>query len=472
MAAVPAPALFDVSWGDRSPFQSGLIESEQPILNELPGASVYHIDFKISEDLGQIAGTEEILYTNQEQEPLSEIYFRLFPSLARGTASLAALTVDKHPVEPAYELQNSAVRVQLPTVLMPGEQAVISMEFEIQIPRGEGGNYGTFGYSEEVLALAHFYPLIPAYDDEGWNIEIAPPIGDVVYADSSFYLVRVTAPATQTLVASGVEIDRTSNNKQQTVMYAAGPMRDFYLAASSRYTVTTESVGETTIYSYAPVELADGAGRASQFAVNALESFNTRFGLYPFTEFDMVSTTTSALGVEYPGIVALLIELYDEPDAALLESVVAHEVGHQWFYSVVGNDQVDEPWLDEALTQYVTLLYYADVYGPSGAAGFRGSLERRWARVGEADIAIGMPVSDYSAAEYSSIVYGRGPLFFERLAETMGPKPFARFLTDYYQSHKWGIATKDGVKHLAEQSCDCDLTSLFETWVYPSPNIR
>jgi hypothetical protein len=449
-----------------------LIAAEQSVLEELPGASVYHLDVTISEDLVRLAGTEEIFYTNQEDVSLPEIYLRLFPNLTGGSTTVSQLTVNNQPAEPAYELQDSALRIPLSVALEPGEQAVISMTFEVQLPDGDGGNYGTFSFSDDMLALAHFYPMIPVYDDQGWNVEIAPGIGDVVHTDSSFYLVRVTAPASQTLVASGIAIDEDSQNGRQVVTYAAGPVRDFYLAASSRYTMTTRTVGETTVNSYGPAELVEGVDRAGDFAENALLSFNSRFGLYPFTEFDLVSTTTSALGIEYPGVIALLVDMYKQPQAPLLESVVAHEVAHQWFYSVVGSDQVDEPWVDEALAQYATLLYYDDVYGPSGAQGFRGSLQRRWDRVDRAEIPIGLPVRDYTGNEYSAIVYGRGPLFIEALAETMGPDPFSEFLRDYYQTHQWGTATGASFKLLAEHHCTCDLSPIFETWVFPSPGDR
>jgi len=473
VTGVPAPTLFDIDWEDRSVFEPGLIESQRGVLAQLPGASVYHLDLEIAADLAHLQGRQEVKYTNREAGPLDEIYFRLFPNLAEGSTTISALRVNGENVEPNYEFENSAMRVSLSPTLGPGEEVVIWIEFSVEIPSAEGGNYGTFAFLDEVLALAHFYPLIPVYDDEGWNVEIAPQIGDVIYADSSFYLVRLTAPAQVTLVGSGLEIERESQDDRQVVTFAAGPVRDFYLAASERYAVTSRSVGQTTVNSYAPAELIEGAEVALDDAGQALEIYNERFGPYPFTEFDLVSTTTFALGVEYPGIVAILVDLYEQtdnqgdiPTNVLLESVVAHEVAHQWFYSIVGNDQVDEPWVDEALAQYATLLYYADIYGPPGAAGFRGSLERRWDRVNRADIPIGLPVRDYTPQEYGAIVYGRGPLFFETLAETMGEETFAAFLRDYYQIHQWDIATGNSLKDLAEQHCACDLTALFQTWVY------
>ncbi|MCB0166345.1 MAG: M1 family peptidase, partial [Anaerolineae bacterium] len=270
------------------------------------------------------------------------------------------------------------------------------------------------------------------------------------------------------------EIDRSESAGQQTVTFAAGPVRDFYLAASSSYEVVSRTVGQVTINSYAPANLLAGAEVALDQAAQAVEHFNRRFGPYPFTEFDLVGTTNFALGIEYPGIVAILLDLYDQvgqvrgqATPGLLESVVAHEVAHQWFYSLVGNDQIDEPWLDEALAQYATILYYNDGYDEQAAAGFRRSLERRWARVGQAEIPIGLPVRDYSVDEYSGIIYGRGPLFIAQLAETMGQPAFDEFLQDYATTYRWRIATGDDFKRLAEQHCQCDLNPLFAAWVNP-----
>jgi aminopeptidase N len=127
---------------------------------------------------------------------------------------------------------------------------------------------------------------------------------------------------------------------------------------------------------------------------------------------------------------------------------------------------VDEPWLDEAIVQYVTGLYYADTYGESAARSYRASWYDRWDRVDRADVPIGMSTGDYVDEEYGAIVYGRGPLFVMTLAEEMGQEEFDKFLRDYYKSHKWGIGTSDAFKQLAEGHCQCDLTALFEEWVY------
>ncbi|HSN75422.1 MAG TPA: M1 family metallopeptidase [Anaerolineae bacterium] len=470
--ALPAPTLFDLDWDERAPFRSGLIAAEQGALEEQPGASVYHLDLHIDDSLTRVAGRQEVRYTNNEDVALDEIALRLFPNLTGGSTVVSNLLVDGMPATPGYAQENSVLFVPLPEPLQPGEQTVIAMNFDVAVPTDvASSNYGTFAYLEGVLALAHPYPMIAVYDDEGWNTEISPPDGDVVYADASYYLVQVTAPADLTVVTSGVTLDQQADDGAQTLTIAAGPARDFYLAASPNYRVVSRQVGETTVNSYAPAGLEAGAQEAADVAAQALQVFEERFGPYPYSELDLVSTATSALGVEYPGITALTDRIYGRTYERYLESTTAHEVAHQWFYNMVGNDQVDEPWLDEALTQYATLLYFGDRYGAAGEQGFRESLEGRWERTDGEKIPIGLPVAAYSEGglypgTYGSIVYGRGALFFEALRDEMGQATFDAFLRDYVQAHRWGIATTASLRALAEQHCDCDLEALFEEWVY------
>lgn len=463
--SVPAPALFETPWNDRAMFAPGLISAEQNALSARPGASVYHLDLTLSDDLTQLTGREEVRYTNTEAVPLAEIAFRLFPNLAGGSATVNNLTIAGAPATPRYELRNSAMFVPLSQPLPRGEQIVIGMDFTVAIPTEPGGNYGAFALLDGILALAHFYPMIPAYDDEGWNVEIAPTIGDVVYADSSYYLVRVNAPAGQTVLTSGRELDHQQQGGRVLTTFAAGPVRDFYIVSSDRFDKVSEKIGETTLNAYAPRELAAENKQALRIAAAAFATYSKRVGDYPFTELDVVATPTLAGGIEYPGLVVVATAIYDSSNP-FFEAATAHEVGHQWFYSAVGNDQVDEPWLDESLTQYITLLYYQDAYGQRGYEGFRQSLTGRWERVDGSKIPIGLPVRDYSESDYGAIVYGRGPLFFEALANKMSQKTFDAFLRDYYQTFKWDIATTDSLKKLAEKHCTCDLAPLFKEWVY------
>ncbi|MCJ7511803.1 MAG: hypothetical protein MUO23_02400, partial [Anaerolineales bacterium] len=307
------------------------------------------------------------------------------------------------------------------------------------------------------------------YDETGWNTEIPPEYGDVVYADSGFYRVRVETQKDLILVTTGVELARLEEQGRQVLEFAAGPVRDFYLAGSPDFVSQERPVDGILVRSTTLPGLEAGARNVLDFTEASLDDFGGRFGAYPFVELDMVSTPTSALGVEYPGIIAMAQRMYPEDSREyplpMLESVTAHEVGHQWFYSLVGNDQLDQPWLDESLAQYITMLYFGDQYGPRGAAGYRETLEQRWDQVERQPMPIGMPVGAYSPAEYSAIVYGRGGLFFEAVAAQIGQAALDQGLRAYAQQNWYGVGTPDELQAAFEASCNCDLDALFAEWV-------
>jgi len=460
----------ETQWDDRTIFKAGLVPSAQATLDELDGASVYHLELEIANDLYHVTGTEEVRYTNKEDRTLNEVSFRLFPNILGGTMKISNLRVGELATSPKYELNNSLMIVPFVKPLAPGQSVVIQMDFSVTVPTTLEQNYGVLAYTEDVLALAHAYPMIAVYDDEGWNAEIPPPDGDVTYADASFYIVQVTAPKGLTLVTSGHRVSFDEAGQAQVLTVASGPARDFYLAASPLYEEISQTFGDVTIRSYTSKELGDGSQMALDVASRAMKVYSERYAPYPYTELDIVSTPTLALGIEYPGMIAITSWIYDVSDEftqVYMESTIAHEVGHQWFYNLVGDDQLDDPWLDEALTQFVTLQYYIDEYGTEGEEGFTNELNSRWAGVGNEKIPIGLPVAGYTGWEYGAIVYGRGPLFFVALKEVMGDAAFDAFIKEYTATLSWDIATPETLQALAEKNCACDLDAIFNEWVYP-----
>jgi hypothetical protein len=468
---VPPPTILDpYPWTDRSPFASGLAPSEEGTLDELPGATVYHADLVLSDDGLLIEGHEEVYYTNREAEALSELYFHLFPDLLGGSTSISGVWLNGQAVEAAPDPALGLLRVPLSPPLASGEPAVIGLDFSVTVPAGEGLGYGLLELSGDVLSLSHILPMAAVYDEEGWAIEPPVPYGDLVFSDAAFFLVRVSAPDAFALAASGAEVERLEEQGRQRVTYAAGPARDFFLAASGRFVVQARNARGVALRVHTFPEFDEAAGRALQIAADALEILEPMLGDYPYNELDMVTTDIDALGMEYPGAFALTLPLFDPEDSTYppvyLESTLVHELAHQWFFNLVGNDPLSEPWLDEALAQFATLAYFEQAYGPSGAAGFRQALEQRWQRVGGAAIPVGLPTASYTQQEYGAIVYGRGPLFLEALREEMGQAAFDGFLLHYVQSQRWSIATAQDFRSLAEEECACDLGGVFEEWVY------
>jgi len=455
---------------DFEPFKKLLIEDEFSHHPELYERTVYHLQFEIGEPVTEIAAHARIHFTNREQETIEQIPFFLYPNLTPGRLEVHSLSVDGTAVDPELRDHNSQLLASLPKALEPGHAVEFFIEYNLSLPLTDDGEYGGFGYAGGVLSLAYCYPMIPAF--AGWNHPLPVPYGDFIFNEVSFYLVQVSMPDELILAAPGVELGTRQADGRREVLFAMGPSRDLYLAMSQEFVIETERIGQTEVRSFAGKDAGAASQRTLSTAVAALRSFGDRFGAYPYTTLTLVSVPFAAFGLEFPGIIINARRLYDLtqnyggiPAPVLLESTTAHEVGHEWFYASVGNDQLLEPWLDEALTQYATWLYYKDRYGGSASQGFFQSLENRWNRVDRAEIPIGRPVHAYTPKEYGAIVYGRGPLFIDAMSEHLGEEVFNNFLREYTRTFEWDIVDSDEFEAAAEAACNCRLDDLFDRWV-------
>jgi Peptidase family M1 domain len=471
-SVTPAPLLtiptntapFNIPWDDRSLFRQRLSSPYQNILGRLSGASTYHLAFKFSNPPNAVNGVEEVSYTNQEAVTLTEVEFAIFSEILGGSIKINNVLLDGRPASPIFS--PGLMQIPLTVPLNPGEKALFHVDFSITIPT-MGGDfyYGIFGFNEGILSLAHAYPTILVYNEQGWNNQLPDLDGDPLFSDTSFYLVLIDAPMDLTLVASGVEVSRHIADGRQQVLYADGPARDFYLAASKDYVKQSEKVGETTYNSFTPASLSQYSKSALKAAEAAVDDFSRRYAPYPYTEFTIVPIVTSAGGVEFPGMTAVAQNVYNQGN--YLEIVVVHEVGHQWFYNMVGNETQQEPWLDESLAQFVTCQYFLDKYGTQAEQSCKNEMQANWDSIPDRNIPIGKPVSAYTSDGYVAIIYGRGPFFFLALRQKIGQAGFDSLMHDYSTSFAWDIATSDSFKKLAEQDCNCSLTALFQEWVNP-----
>ena len=452
-------------------FKANLVPSFRNALAGFGGATQYKIDLNIGNDIASISGYQEVLYTDNEEVPLEEIYFRMFPNMSGDYLEVKNIKVDDQSVDFEMEFENTALRVVLPEPLSPGDTVNLSMEFLLQVPSEMGGNYGLYVYLDEILALDAFFPIIPVYNSEGWNVEDPPRNADMIFTDAAFFEVTVTAPEGLVLVASGVQSDSKKENGRQVKVFRAGPQRDFYLAASSRFTSQKKKIDDTLVTSFFPEEYEEMGTMVLDTAVKSLQIFSDRYGEYPYAELDVVSTPMQAGGMEYSGAAAMPLNFYESgasingvPGGVYLESSTAHEVAHQWFFNQVMNDQLDEPWLDEGFAQFLTSIYYLDTYSEAAAASYRESWDGRWARLGYEEIPVGKPAGEYEREEYSPIIYGRAPIFIWELEQEMGVNTFNDFLMEYIDTYRWQNVDTGLFKKMAEDYCHCDLTPLFDEW--------
>lgn len=451
-------------------------------LERVPAPTIYRLKLRLNQNLSELGGEESITYTNRETENLDAIYFRLFANYPSGKdrvqassgedrLQVSSVKVDGAEIKPTFQVENTALRVPLARPLAPGNAINMQLVFTVTIPFNNESHYADFTNSDGIVTLPSVYPLIPAYDEGGWHIELPPAYGDLVYADASFYDVYFTAPVGQTVIGSGATVGTTTQGYETTWHFVGAPLRDFNFDVSAVWRKASALVGDVTINSYYLPEDARGGDDALKWASDALRVYEKRSGAYPFKELDVVETPTAAGGIEYPGVIVITRGLYREPEQRhSFEFVVAHEVAHQWWYAVVGDDQVNHPWLDEALAQYMTLLYMEETYGARVAAGILqdafGNMYER-ARQANQDMPIGLPVAAYSAEQYVLIVYNKGPLFFDAVRKQIGDDKFFQFLQTYYTRYKYQIAAPADLLATLEQVSGQNLHPLYAKWVGP-----
>jgi len=468
-----------VGWGNYAIFSRDL--TNPSLLNDYPflrDAPVYHLSLTVAPDLKSAEGRMSVRFTNTEPKALPWVELVLLPNIAAGSLTVRSVEVDglREPAE--LREDKMVLRVSFPAPLAPGARAVISVRYSLEVPDQPAVGFGGFQLSHGILSLGYAYPMIPT--GARWPYGKPARWGDLTANPVSYYVVDLSYPSALTLAAPGVVVKRSVQGPTEHVLIAHGPARDLFLALGSDLVASRLRVGQVEISSFAPKADAEASSWVLDDARGALESFEKRFGPYPYRSLTFVAAPFEAYGLEFPGIIVLTSWLannatrtvHSVPVRRLLESTVAHETAHQWFYALVGNNQITEPWIDESFAQYATWLYYLDRYGAEAAGRFFRSFDATWRLVGDRPIPIGQPVSAYTPREYDADIYGRGPLFLAALSSRMGAPAFDRFAHDLQAQYRWKTVTSAQVEQSAERACECSLGSLWSAWVGgPGPRV-
>jgi hypothetical protein len=135
---------------------------------------------------------------------------------------------------------------------------------------------------------------------------------------------------------------------------------------------------------------------------------------------------------------------------SMREFVTVHEVAHQWWHGLIGNDSQADPFLDESLAQYSTLVYLEDRYGKSRAeqeANMNVKLGYLLMRtMGTPDGPASRPAEKFpSSLAYAGLVYGKAPFFFHELRAMLGDRAFFDRLRAYATRHRFRTARRDAL---------------------------
>ncbi len=427
-------------------------------------------------DSGTYVGTEKLTFTNSSQSGLSDLVFRLYPNAAvlmGGSMDITSADFNGVPVTPQSLLKdNTAYRLPLPQPLEPGETTVVNLAFEGQAPSNFGGGqtYGIFNLdtSIPVLTLADWYPLLADLKDGQWQYSEVVDVGDAVTSQTALFAVRIAAPDAWKIATTGVSASTSSGDGQAITTFVSGPVRDFMIVASPKFSPeTTTWQGIEIIHWRLPNTMNDVGALA--VAQESMQIYTNDFGPYPFTQFDMVDVPLqNASGVEYPGLILVQNSLYASSKSLdYLKVVIAHETAHQWWYSVVGNNVLTAPWQDEAMATFSSFLYfqqYNNAYYQGMVRSFQQQVQAYEQK--HTQNAIDQPVTAFINNEngYSTLVYLKGSLFFVALQQRLGDQVFFDALQNYYANSMYKLVQPSVLLSSFEHSCDCDLSSFYKEW--------
>ena len=385
----------------------------------------------------RLVATQHVTLTNTFGVPLNSIMFNVPAAHTPGVFDLQQVTLADQSAD--YAFSGTALSVQLPIDLQPARSISLTLKFSVDVP-ALGNDVTSFAaanlaYTADALNIGYWYPLLAPYrSGTGWLEVPWQPIGDPFASDVADYTATITATPGVTVVGGG-----TLNQRGNVWRYDLPHARTFGLLASPRYREATVALNGVTYSFYTFPEHTSLATIGLQTMVRAHALFSAINGPYPYSTL-RVAEVSGPWSMEFSGFCALGatdIGDYDGTTRNRLIRIMAHEVSHQWWYGVVGDDQVREPWLDEGFARFNELRYY-EAYSPQDAAWWWSSV------IG----ALRNPLPLNSATghfrdhrTYLISIYNQDAYFLNDLRQTMGRTTFDAFVRDLYQRNAYHLLT-------------------------------
>jgi hypothetical protein len=463
-------------------------EQQDDIANAVPdGLPIYEIAATLDHqesrsEVPVVSGQLRLNFTNLTGEPLAALPFRLYangPDAENDALTVSDVLVHGQAVEPALSVDDSVLSVPFAEPLAADATAEISMAFTTELPVDSRNHYGILGVDSRTgtWAMAHWYPIVAGRDpDRGWVLDPPSENGDPIFSTTALYDVSLTAEEDWRLVTTGIETKASAveSDGMTTRQYLSGPVRDFTVVADADLDVATREINGITINSWfqpGQDRVGDAVLTYAAQSVNVLEPL---LGPYPYRELDLVGIELSgAAGVEFPQLIYIGAGYYtdrqplDAPNS--LDFTVAHEVIHQWFYNLVGNNQYDSAYIDEGLTNYLTAGVYVQRQYSDAAA--REAIERYLAGPFENAVEAGndpvvdQPTDDFPTGNaYVLAAYSKAPLGFQAIREQIGDEAFFAALQSYVEEFRFGVATPEDLKAAFEAASGENLDALWTHW--------
>ncbi|MFW9910345.1 MAG: M1 family metallopeptidase [Candidatus Thorarchaeota archaeon] len=366
--------------------------------------------------------------------------------------------------------------VEFASPVLPGEFVSLNITFESILPDGydRAGAQGTDVGQDRIYTFTGFFPIPCVYDIfDGWNTDPYAYGGDPFYFDMAFYDLLVEVPEGMVVAATGELADQTTEGGRVQYHYNISiPVREVTFSASRFYMIESTIFNGVNVSTYfLPVSASVWEDDSLEQAVQALELFNSTFGIYPYPTLNIVEQHAYYGGMEYPCQVYATRVISEQIQAGTrvswyLELVIVHEVAHQWWSQIVGDDCVDWGFLDEGLTSwshsYFGEYYYSD-WEHFQSVTYLDSVRLFHAEYGA--ISIINQSNTVRPEDLTSFVdYVQMPLILEKLRLTIGHDAFIDSLSLFCESNYFGIATLNDLQIAFESVLNSDLDWFFFPW--------
>jgi hypothetical protein len=403
---------------------------------------VYDVDLAVDPDDRTASGTVTVAFT--PDIATDRVVLRLWANGPRAAAAGGHLdvgdaSIDGEPVTFTTQpggapdgAPGTILELDAGTPRAAGRRVTVTVSFTAALP---GPVEDRLAVEGSTIRLGSFLPLLAWVRGVGWQTAPAVDLfAESVASEAADWDVVLSVPDDLDVLATGAEVEPGH--------FVATGARDW----SATIGLFDRAEGSALDGAVA-VEVGVGEGvawdpnRIRDVVVDAVDAFSARFGPYPWPRLTVAASPGLGGGIEFPGHIML-------GDGAS-ESSLVHEVAHQWFYALVGNDQFVDAWLDEGLTEWAESSQTGQLGGrraqplPASADGELGADLDYWAR----------HRSDYFAG-----VYVQGLQLLEELGDGLyaGQLALDCALATYVHDQAWAVATPEGFAAAFERATGVD----------------
>ena len=423
----------------------------------------YYINAKLDGDEKTITASQTVEIKNNYQKE-EFIYFNLFPRAFREGATIKPYT-DLNQGKcfingesfGNLEIMNGKVNgktfqieyvgedenaLKVPVNFKDKDRVKVELEYKLTIPNCNH----RFGFLDGNINLGNWFPILAHYSNGEFNIEPYYSTGDPFVSDVANYTVKFEYPVNMEMATTG-NVLSSSISQNKNAFIEAKAVRDFALIFSDKFKVATINTKNTTVKYFGYVGDED-LNKMASLIKDGLEYFNSTFGEYPYRQISVVKTPFMFGGMEYPNLVLIADNIDDALDK---ERVLIHELAHQWWYGLVGNNQISEAWVDEALTEYSAFMFFEKYpqYGLNYHALIEDAKNTYDLYVdvitslgGKVNYGMTNHVNVYSSEyEYSYMIYVKGTILYDDIRKTIGDKKLYKSLQKYYKAYKFKLVS-------------------------------